>query len=57
MDRVACEECGATHVEIRQYPFGGWIPDALWCRECFAEQDTENSFTDFSLIQKAIQHA
>lgn len=56
-DRIPCEECGETHVEIRVYPFGGWIPDALVCRECFAGFDTENSFTDFRLIQKAIENA
>ena len=56
-DRVACEECGEDHLELRRYPFGGWIPDAIWCRECFAEHDTENSFTDYPIIQEALRHA
>lgn len=52
--RRECDNCGDAG-ELRLYPHHGWTADDALCKQCFAERDDENSFTDFKLVQEAAQ--
>lgn len=53
--RLSCDLCGFDHDELRVYPNDAWAPDEIICKACFAGRDSENSFTDFELAQKAAE--
>ena len=52
--RHECYLCGDDTAELRLFSFDGWVPDEMWCRECYGTQE-EADFTDFPLAQEAAQ--
>ncbi len=54
--RHACALCGDDEAELRLFTFSGWVPDEMWCRECFGRTE-EMEFTDFPLAQEAKTNA
>jgi formylmethanofuran dehydrogenase subunit E len=51
---LSCDECGDTHVELREIERNGWGGEII-CRACFPNtaESHECDFHDFRMAQEA----
>ncbi len=49
---MTCDHCGEECAKLRVMPFGGWIPDENWCRECYGGPHEEHEWQDFKLVKE-----